>query len=168
MGFFHRRHRETDPPAETPEVEAAEVSPIPPSPITGYQLTREQALKGNRNHTAARQQRNAERAQRRDFVDRVTEAVEEGEIGQAALRTALEWTNKLETADDIAVETTLDAVRAAAVVETLHKVHRLASGQSTANVAHATLTDEERATRVAAASQRLAVLQHVDTEHTAS
>ena len=78
---------------------------------------------------------------------------EVGDLSPAALATALEVVTRVAQSldDGLPIDNWLDAKRASEVAETVHRIARLAAGQSTANVAHATvqLTDEERRERMA-------------------
>jgi hypothetical protein len=86
---------------------------------------------------------------RRSLV--VWEIVKEADLSPAVLAQTMAVVRALQTDGTLPpVETWLDAQRAATVAETLHKIHRLASNQSTANVAHAApMSDEERRERMA-------------------
>jgi len=67
------------------------------------------------------------------------------DLSPAALRTALTIVRELDRqGGELPIDNWLDAKRAADTAETVHRIHRLAAGQSTANVAHANLTDDER------------------------
>jgi len=65
------------------------------------------------------------------------------------------------------VNTPLDAHRLASTAEILHRIGRLASGQSTSNVAHAqAMSEEERRERMAYLQSRLRAFaeQEVDSD----
>jgi hypothetical protein len=99
-----------------------------------------------------------ERAERVQLVDRVVTEIDD--VAPEGLETALVILRALkEAGGELPIEGWLDAQRAANVSEIVHRISRLASGQSTSNVAHAT-TDDERAARIAELRARLT--QHDD------
>ena len=88
------------------------------------------------------------RAARAQVVDRVVSETED--LAPAALSAALAFVAKLEEAlPGLDIDDMLSAQRAANTAEIIHRISRLASDQSTANVAHATLSDDERRDRMA-------------------
>lgn len=120
-------------------------------------LTHEDRLKGAQRALEVRQERILERARRTQLVDRVVSETED--LAPAALDAALRLVERLgRDGAELEIETTLDAQRLANVAEIVHRISRLASGQSTANVAHA--SSEDRAARIAELKARLA--QHDD------
>lgn len=77
------------------------------------------------------------------------------DVHPAALNAALVAIQRAEQGiGEVPVETTLDVQRLANTAEIIHRISRLASGQSTSNVAHA--GDQDRAERLAALRARLA------------
>jgi hypothetical protein len=83
-------------------------------------------------------------------VDRIVDGMDAEEIAPAAYRLVMSTMCKLEDElPDVPITSALDAVRIAQAMEIAHKIGRLASGQSTSNVAHATMSDEERRERMA-------------------
>jgi Mg2+ and Co2+ transporter CorA len=117
-------------------------------PQPAYKLTPEDGRKGalavNEQRRLATELRRRQLAVADAIVDEVSD------LSPAALRAVLAITQRVE--DELAaieVSEALDLQRMANTAEILHRIHRLASGQSTSNNAHATLTDEERAARLA-------------------
>ena len=107
-----------------------------PSPITGYAFTPEDGRKGAAIANAVIAQRAAQRAQTIAIADRIVQGIEEGDIGQASLETCARILAKADTVvDSLTVETPLDLQRLAETASTLHKIHRLVTGQSTSNAA---------------------------------
>ena len=111
-------------------------------------FTPETAIPAQQRSAQARWQRWAAERQRYETVYRVVAEVED--VAPAALETALNAMLRAdETMDTVPVDTMLDVKRLAETAEILHRISRLASGQSTANVAHAAMTDDERRDRMA-------------------
>lgn len=78
-----------------------------------------------------------------------------GDIAPAALEAAFFGLRRgTEAMEDVPIETTLDVKRLMESADLAHRIYRLASGQSTSNVAHAT-TDDERAERIRELRARL-------------
>jgi len=110
-------------------------------------LTQADRLKGAKAGGLARNK------QRMAAVAKATEiwaVVDElGDVSPAALRVALGIIRQIELEGaQLPIEDWLDAQRATGIAVELHKLHRLASGQSTANVAHAAMSEEERKERM--------------------
>jgi hypothetical protein len=83
-------------------------------------------------------------------VDQIVAGMDAEDIAPAAYRLVMRTMVKLEDElPDVPITSALDAVRIAQAMEIAHKIGRLASGQSTSNVAHATMSDEERRERMA-------------------
>lgn len=102
-----------------------------------------------------------ERAARRGLASEVAYRIvtELDDVAPAALQAALVALQRASDAlEEVPVETTLDAKRVAETAEIVHRISRLASGQSTANVAHANMSDEERAERMAYLRSRIGQL----------
>lgn len=117
-------------------------------PSTGRTFTAEESRKGAAASNAVQAQKRAETDARllvaHEIVDEMTD------LSPAMLRGALHLARLLDAgASDLPLDSWLDAQRASTVMETMHRIHRLASGQSTSNVAHANLSPEERAARTA-------------------
>lgn len=71
-------------------------------------------------------------------------------MAPAALAASLALIEKVQNASaELEIEDPLGLQRMANAAEIVHRISRLASGQSTANVAHAQLSDEERRERMA-------------------
>jgi hypothetical protein len=123
-----------------------------------YNFTQSDTLKGAQRGVEVRRQQMAERAVRAEIVYRaVTELDDVAPAALSAVFALIERANA--EAETIEVESALDLHRVAGAAEILHRISRLASGQSTSNVAHAT-TDDERAERIRELRARLA--QHDD------
>jgi hypothetical protein len=109
---------------------------------------KEAAELGRQRSIEVRQAAAMERYRRTEVVDRVVSETED--LAPAALSAALAFVARLEEAlPGLDIDDMLSAQRAANTAEIIHRISRLASGQSTANVAHAQLTDEERKERMA-------------------
>ena len=113
-----------------------------------HQLTTEDRRKGaevvNRRRMAAK----VEEARAVEIVRRLVSESED--VAPAALSAALRLIEKVESAAaDMEIDDPLSLQRMANAAEIIHRVSRLASGQSTSNTAHAVLTDEERRERMA-------------------
>ena len=88
------------------------------------------------------------RRERSEVVYRIVTELDD--VHPAALDGALRAiTRTADAIDGMEVTDVLDAKRLAETAEILHRISRLASGQSTSNVAHAQLSAEERAQRMA-------------------
>jgi uncharacterized protein YheU (UPF0270 family) len=123
-----------------------------------FPLTPEAAKRAQERSLEVRKANTLERMRRSEVVHRVVS--ETADLAPAALDAALRLVERLGTdGAELEIETTLDAQRLANVAEIVHRISRLASGQSTANVAHAT-TDDERRARLAELRSRMA--QHDD------
>ena len=112
------------------------------------EFTQEDSLKGTARAVIARRKAQAERMRKAEIVHRAV--TEYDDIAPAALATALALIERVEA--EIAVIPVDDALalqRIAQSAEIVHRISRLASGQSTSNVAHAQLSSEERAQRMA-------------------
>lgn len=96
------------------------------------------------------------RDQREAAIRRVVS--ETGDLAPAALEAVLDLVVQVRDGlERFVVDSPLDAMRMANAAETLYRIARLASGQSTSNVAHGkALSDEERAERLAYLRSRLA------------
>ena len=120
-----------------------------------HKLTPEDGRKGAHAVNALKRQRRTDLAKRVTVVDAIVSELDD--VHPATLRACLSIAKALEDGGaDIPIEDWLDAQRAANTAEILHRISRLANGQSTANVAHATMTDEERRERMA----QLRAIQH--------
>lgn len=129
-------------------------------PALGRVFTPEETHRGavaGGQATAAMVERRAVRACE---IATLVDAVESGQIGQQAMRTALiaidKTTQILEQLDGT---TSLDAVRTAQVAKDLTMIGRLLTGQSTQNVAHGSVSVVESQTRLLAAEAKLAQLR---------
>jgi hypothetical protein len=106
----------------------------------------------------ARAQRFRELRQKSDAVWEIVTELDD--VAPAALEATLVFISRAANAvEDVEITSALDLHRVAGAAEILHRISRLASGQSTSNVAHAN-TDDERAARIAELRQRLT--QHDD------
>ena len=111
-------------------------------------LTPESRARGIERSAQVRTERMMRRAAASDIAYRVVTELDD--VAPAALQAALVAMQRAgEELPGVTVETPLDVKRVAETAEILHRISRLASGQSTANVAHAQLTDEERKERMA-------------------
>lgn len=126
---------------------------LAPSPISGYAFTPEDSRKGAQVAKQRHDERIAATAARRAFVDKLTDACKQGDIGQVTLTAAMDIVHRLLNGlDDVPIESSLDVARLTQAAEVLYKVWRLETGQSTSNQ----LTASVDADLVA---QRLAELQ---------
>lgn len=129
-----------------------------PAPEEAQELGRQRSIE-------VRQAAAMERYRRADVVSRVVSETED--LAPAALETALALIAKVaEGLPGIEIDDPLAAQRLANTAEIVHRISRLASGQSTANVAHAQLSDEERRERMAqlrAIAEANAVARAADT-----
>jgi hypothetical protein len=84
-------------------------------------------------------------------------------IAPAAYDAALALVAKaMEALPTIPIETSLDLVRVAQTADLVYRIGRLASGLSTSNVAHASLTPEDRDERRARLLAQLGIDVHAD------
>lgn len=97
----------------------------------------------------------------RQKSDQVWQIVTElDDVAPSALEATLVFISRAaEAVEEVEIASALDLHRVAGAAEILHRISRLASGQSTSNVAHA--GDTERAERIAELRARLA--QHEQT-----
>lgn len=120
---------------------------------------REAAAKGGVHSGISRRREILERADKAHLVTRIIDAAESGDFGTEALIGALEGARTLaEALSTLPVGDYLDATRAAAVTDTLFKLHRLATGQSTSNQLSGTVDAAVLTSRLADAQARLAEL----------
>lgn len=120
---------------------------------------REAASRGGHKSVEVRRARVIQRAQRRALVDDLTAGMEAGSFGQEALEAALRGAETLRDAlDRLPVDDYLDATRAAQVTDTLFKLYRLATGQSTSNTLSGTVDSAVLTARLDEARARLAAL----------
>lgn len=106
-------------------------------------LTHEDRIKGGITSAEKRRSEIVRRAARAQVVDRVVSETED--LAPSALRAALSLIEKAEAAaEGMDVENPLDLQRVANAAEIIHRISRLAGGQSTSNVAHANLSDDDR------------------------
>jgi hypothetical protein len=113
-------------------------------------ISPDRAAVGRERALEVRQSRASSRMVKAATVAAVVDEV--GDLSPAALSAALDVVTRVARSieDGLPIENWLDAKRAAEVAETVHRIARLAAGQSTSNIAHAAaLTDEERAERMA-------------------
>lgn len=122
-------------------------------------LDDEARKRGREKSLEVRRQKAADRREKAAVVRRVVS--ETDDLAPAAFRTVLELISQVEEGVATLTPTNaLDAHRLAATAEILHKIGRLASGQSTANVAHAqAMTEEERKERMAYLNSRIAAIR---------
>lgn len=82
------------------------------------------------------------------------------DIAPAALETTLRGLRRgLDALDEVPIDNALDAKRVLESAEIAHRISRLASGQSTSNVAHRdAMSDEERRERMAYLRSRIGQL----------
>lgn len=115
-------------------------------------FTPENARQAQQRSAAVRQERWARERLASETAYRLVTELED--VHPAALSATLSLLRKIEDGTaDLDVETWLDAQRAANTAEIAHRISRLASGQSTSNVAHA--GDTDRAARIAELRARL-------------
>jgi len=134
---------------------------FPPAPrkvVVWVPLDDEARRRGLERSLEVRREKAARRREKELAIRRVVS--ETDDLAPAAFRTVLELIRQVEDGlDGLTVGSPLDAQRLASAAETLHRIGRLASGQSTANVAHAqTMTDEERKERMAYLRSRVAAM----------
>jgi len=127
-------------------------------------LDAESRERGRLRSLEVRRQKALERQLKSEVVRRVVD--ETRDLAPAALETVLELVVQVRDGmANIEVNNPLDATRMANTAEVLYRIARLASGQSTANVAHAkSLSDEERAERIAYLRSRLENVQLTEGE----
>lgn len=115
-----------------------------------HTFTPEETALGGRNGTLARHQKRLEAGARAATIAPLVDAIQQGSIGQAALEATLRMLARLDDAiPNIPVEDSLDADRLARALSEVFKVHRLATGQSTSNAAHATVSADDVASKLA-------------------
>ncbi len=133
--------------------------PYGPLEVVGLPLDDEARRRGQQKSLEVRRRKALERQLKSEVVRRVVD--ETRDLAPAALETVLELVVQVRDGlDKLPVNNTLDAHRLANTAEVLYKIARLASGQSTANVAHAkSLSDEERAERIAYLRSRLSTME---------
>ena len=127
-----------------------------PSPITGYAFTPDDQRKGARKGLAQRDANLAERGRIQATATTIARVVEEGQIGSDALAvcaTILERADQL--ASVVEADSALDLQRLAETAATLHKIHRLVTGQSTSNALTASVDAGDIASRKAELRARL-------------
>lgn len=91
-------------------------------------------------------------------------AIEQGEFGQRLMNIALQAAARLETGlTNFPLDESIDQYRLAQVLETVFKMYRLETGQSTSNAAHATVDAVELASRKDALLARLQPTEGTDT-----
>ena len=111
-------------------------------------FTSDTAADAARKATEVRQARWARERRASEVAYRIVTELDD--VAPAALDAALRGLARGGAAlDEVPIETPLDAKRVMEAAEIAHRISRLASGQSTANVAHAQLSDEERRERMA-------------------
>lgn len=111
-------------------------------------FTPETASDAARKATEVRQARWAHERLASEVAYRIVTELDD--VAPAALDAALRGLARGgEALETVPIETPLDAKRVMEAAEIAHRISRLASGQSTANVAHAALSDEERKERMA-------------------
>jgi len=130
-------------------------------------LDAESRERGRLKSLEVRRQKALERQLKSEVVRRVVD--ETRDLGPAALETVLQLVLQVRDGlDNLPINNTLDAHRMANTAEVLYKIARLASGQSTANVAHAkSLSDEERAERITYLRSRLETINQIEGDENA-
>lgn len=112
-----------------------------------FPVTDEQAALGRQRALAVRQANVDRRRLASEVAYRMVTELDD--VAPAALSAAFRAMTRAEDEiDNVEVDGTLDVKRLAETAEILHRISRLASGQSTANVAHASLSDDERRERM--------------------
>lgn len=113
-----------------------------------YQFTKDDSSRGGKKAAIVLQQRTNDKRRKSVAVHRFVDEIED--LSPALLEASLGIAEKiLESAHLVPILTWLDAQRAATTAEILHRISRLASGQSTNNNLTLTITDEERKERMA-------------------
>ena len=142
--------------ASSPEIPASgdEVRATPVTtnlvPRPRHEFTREETLRGARAGAVERTRGAAERRKHVYEVYRLIDDADREGISTMSLAAALVLIeNALAEAGSVPVETTLDVLRLMNAAETAYRISRLASDQSTSNVAHNVMTPEERRARLA-------------------
>lgn len=136
----------------------AAVDVLPPSPITGKALTAEEAARGRTAGRTVRTTQALERQAHWDFVNQITDGLNQEQFGQLALATSITIGLKVLTDAEMS---SLDASRYSQAAEVWFKMHRLATNQSTSNSAslHGSVDADALSGRLAEATARLAELQ---------
>lgn len=136
--------------------------PCGPLEVVGLPLDDEARRRGQVRSLEVRRQRALEKKLKSEVVRRVVD--ETRDLAPATLETVLELVVQVRDGmANLEVNDPLDAMRMANTAETLYRIARLASGQSTANVAHGkTLSDEERAERIAYLRARLGEISQIE------
>lgn len=121
-----------------------------------YKFTSEDGRKGALARNAKAETIKRERRAKAEVVWRLVD--EADDLAPAALAAALELVNKVSAGVALVdVDDALTLQRLATAAETVHRISRLASGQSTSNVLHGqTLTSDEYAARLAELHERTA------------
>lgn len=122
-----------------------------PSPISGKGFTHDEASRGAQASNAIQETNRRQLYRNRHDAYQLVKAVELGEIGQAAYETALQVIEAIATRAELGLplDESIDIYRAAQVAETIFKIHRLATGQSTSNNAHAAVSADDVASKLA-------------------
>lgn len=116
-----------------------------------HTFTPEESALGGQRGAATRHQQTLERTTRAYRIANLVDQVDQGSIGQSALETAFDAILRLEQElPSVPVNDTLDVYRLGQVADALFKIHRLATGQSTSNAAHATVDPVELQARLSA------------------
>ncbi len=128
--------------------------------MTGHTLTSEDSRRGAEasNLVQAEQRHELHKAAHQTY--QLVTALETGEIGHTAYKTALHVIEAIATRAEsgLPLDESIDIYRAAQVAETIFKIHRLATNQSTANTAHATIDEAAVEARMVEARARLGQL----------
>lgn len=112
-------------------------------------LTNEQRAKGTEVSQRVRQERIAERAQRQEVVNLVTDWADRENLSLAAMQAALTAIQRGSQAlNDVPLETALDVLRSAEAARIWHSLMRLEMGESTSNVATSNVDKAELLARL--------------------
>jgi hypothetical protein len=116
-----------------------------------YQLTREDASRGAQVVNAQRSEQARVRRAKSEVIARMVADLDADDIPVAAYAGALQlMLDVLENGTTVPIENRLDVQRTADAAKTLFTIARLASGESTSNVASVNVNADQLAARLAA------------------
>ncbi len=103
-------------------------------------FTPDEMSRGGKRGAETRNRQALERARTGTFVHNIATEIETGSIGRKVYEVALRAATRIDQSlDDFPIDESIDVYRLGQVLEVLHKIYRLETGQSTSNAAHASI-----------------------------
>ena len=155
--FGRRRRSELVEPVKLPTNGQQAV----PRKLLEHAFTSENAAAAAYRSAEVRRQKRDDKRERSEQVARIVDTLDRAHLGPFTLMAALKLAEAAVSGDITVPQNARERKTLAETAEILHRIGRLETDQSTANVAHATMDDASRAARLVEIEQRVALLRGV-------